>query len=82
MSVPTIQVTIVSPEAIVFEGQAERVVLPGTMGVFEILPQHAPLIASLSQGKIVCVGAARFETNLSFGFVELKNNHLTVCMVK
>ena len=38
---------IVSPERIEFEGQVESVLVPGTMGQFEILTNHAPIISSL-----------------------------------
>ena len=43
---------IVSPDGILFEGEAERVSFPGTAGSFDILPHHAPLIAALRQGTI------------------------------
>ena len=36
---------IVSPEKIEFEGDVERVVVPGTMGSFEIIQNHAPIIS-------------------------------------
>ena len=44
---------IVSPDGILFEGEAERVSFPGAAGSFDILPHHAPLIASLRQGTIL-----------------------------
>ena len=43
---------IVSPDGILFEGEAERVSFPGMVGSFDILPHHAPLIAALRQGAI------------------------------
>ena len=48
---------IVSPEKIEFEGDVERVVVPGTMGSFEILQNHAPIISSLEKGDVVYVTA-------------------------
>ena len=41
---------IVSPERIEFEGQVESVKVPGSMGSFEILTSHAPIISSLDKG--------------------------------
>ena len=35
---------IFSPEKEIFSGEVEHVTLPGTMGSFTILPQHAPII--------------------------------------
>ena len=44
---------IISPERIVFVGEVESVTVPGTMGEFQVLPNHAPLISSLDPGKVV-----------------------------
>ena len=38
---------IVSPEKVVYDGRVMRVVVPGTLGEFEILENHAPIISSL-----------------------------------
>lgn len=46
----TITVELVTPEALVFAGQAEMVVIPGTEGDFGVLPSHAPLIATIRPG--------------------------------
>ena len=47
-----LQLKIVSPERIEYEGRVYSVLVPGTMGQFEILTDHAPIISSLSAGKI------------------------------
>ena len=43
---------IITPERLIFEGEAELVQLPGSDGLFEILKGHAPMIASLGKGKV------------------------------
>lgn len=43
----SLDLKIVSPAKVEFRGQVERVVVPGTNGQFEILPNHAPIISSL-----------------------------------
>lgn len=43
---------IITPERIIFEGEADLVQLPGSDGLFEILKNHAPMIASLGKGKV------------------------------
>ncbi len=48
-----LQVTIVSPQAIVFQGEAQRVIVPGEQGIFEVGPFHRPLISLLLPGRIV-----------------------------
>lgn len=46
------QLEIISPESIVFTGEASSVILPGKNGYFEILNNHAPLIALLKKGNL------------------------------
>ena len=43
---------IVSPEKEIYNGEVESVTLPGTIGTFTILPQHAPIVSSLREGKV------------------------------
>ncbi len=40
-------------QEILFEGQSQSVVLPGTEGVFEILDFHKPVISRLKKGYII-----------------------------
>ena len=42
-----LQLKIVSPEKIEFDGTVESVLVPGAMGQFEILTDHAPIISTL-----------------------------------
>ena len=42
-----LQLKIVSPEKVVFQGEVESVLVPGTLGSFEILNDHAPINSSL-----------------------------------
>jgi F-type H+-transporting ATPase subunit epsilon len=46
------QVQIITPEKIVFEGEADMVVAPGGLGDFGVLPGHAPFISTLKAGVI------------------------------
>ena len=43
---------ITSPDKQIFSGNADLVQLPGSDGLFEILHNHAPMIAALGPGKI------------------------------
>ena len=47
-----LHLNIVSPEKEVFNGEVKSVTLPGTSGVFSILPQHAPIVSSLQEGTV------------------------------
>ncbi len=72
-------VEIISPDAILFTGQASIVTLPGVNGSFQIMNNHAPVIANLSKGS-VRVGegkdAEQFEVN--GGLVEVLKNKVVV----
>ena len=43
---------ILTPDKKVYEGEASSVTLPGTVGSFEILNHHAPIISTLEDGKV------------------------------
>ena len=71
---------ITSPDKQIFSGDAVLVQLPGSDGLFEILNNHAPMIAALGKGNI----KVQDETgNLQFfeirgGVCEVLENKITV----
>jgi len=76
-----IQLKIISPQREVLSTEAELVELPGEMGRFEVLKDHAPLISSLTAGKIRYVAdGEQHEIETQSGFVEVRNNVVTVCI--
>ena len=48
----TLQVDVVSAEALIFSGEAEFVVLPGESGELGIYPRHAPLLTRIKPGAV------------------------------
>jgi len=74
------QLDILTPERKVFSGKVYGISLPGTEGSFELLENHAPIIASLGKGKMkVLKDKTNFETyDISGGFVEMINNKASV----
>lgn len=81
MSGTELQLNIISAERNVFSGKVTSVTLPGTLGGFSILPDHAPLVSSLKAGTIVyVVGEETTETLIKSGFVEVSHNVVTVCI--
>ena len=72
---------IVSPERIVFTGEVDSVLVPGTVGPFEILDNHAPIISTLSEGKVAYnIKGAKTELQIVGGFVEVKKNLVSLCV--
>ncbi|MBR1798448.1 MAG: F0F1 ATP synthase subunit epsilon [Bacteroidales bacterium] len=58
------KLSIIKPDATLFDGDASLVQLPGSNGLFEIMDRHAPLLATLTKGSIRVVaegGEQRFE---------------------
>ena len=45
-------VKIIKPDTTLYDGPATLLQLPGTGGLFEILENHAPIISSLTEGRI------------------------------
>ncbi|MBL6669289.1 MAG: F0F1 ATP synthase subunit epsilon [Flavobacteriaceae bacterium] len=54
-------IDIVSPETTLFSGEIQSITVPGTKGSFQILNQHAPIVSTLTKGKVKIQG----ELNLS-----------------
>lgn len=70
---------IITPDKVIFNGEVSLVQLSGMDGLFEILKNHAPLIASLKQGKAkVEVNGENQFFNLNGGIVEVRNNKVLV----
>lgn len=73
---------IISPKGTSFDGEVEKVKVPGTAGQFEILDQHAPIISSLDAGVVeYSVPGKGVETvNIGGGFVEVHGNIVSLCV--
>ena len=48
----TFSLSVVTPEGSAYEGEAERLVVPGDAGEIGVLARHAPLVAMLRAGEI------------------------------
>ena len=76
-----LKLKIVSPEKVVFQGDVESVLVPGTLGSFEILNDHAPIISSLEVGKVEYTPQEGKQTlDIQGGFVECKKNEVSLCV--
>lgn len=72
---------IVSPEKILFTGEVENVLVPGEVGEFEILINHAPIISTLVEGRVVyTINSEKKTIMIKGGFVEVKKNVVSLCV--
>ena len=80
-STDNILLVIYSPERTILEKMVCKVSFPGTKGRFMVLKDHAPLISSLEEGRIVFVsGGVEENIDIKAGFVEIAYNKVTVCV--
>lgn len=72
-------VEILTPDKTLFSGTAEVVTLPGTNGSFQILENHAPLIANLGKGELSISTSGKTESfEVKGGLVEVLKNTVVV----
>lgn len=74
---PDMKLQIVSAKNPAIEAQTSKVFFPGADGSFEILKNHAPLIAALGKGEIRWEGGT---CSIKSGFVKVENNLLTAAV--
>ena len=64
---------IVTPEAILFSGEADSVAVPGINGEFQMLNSHAPIVSLLQEGTIKIYGTIKIEEDFKEKFSEEGN---------
>lgn len=68
---------IVTPEKKVFEGEVKSATFPGTLGSFQVLNNHAPLISTLQKGHVVYEDKdTEYDILIGGGVVEILNNRV------
>lgn len=76
-----LRLRIIAPDRLVYEGEVESVTLPGTVGSFTVLNNHAPIISSLENGKIAYKDVSGItELAIKSGFAEVSDNTLSACV--
>jgi F-type H+-transporting ATPase subunit epsilon len=73
---------IVTPDGLVFDGQIKEATLPGKEGEFGILPEHASLLSLLTTGVITIVKADGSEEGVVIdgGYAKIEENK-ALCVV-
>jgi len=73
-----LDVSILSPKEVIFEGRARSIILPGEEGVFEIMAFHKRLLSRLVSGQLLVDeesipirrGIVKFEQNKATIIIE------------
>jgi F-type H+-transporting ATPase subunit epsilon len=77
-----LKVSVISPEAVLFEGETDSVVAPAYDGEIGILTGHAPLMALLGSGELRLGTGAGPRFNVSGGFMQVFNDDVRVVTEK
>lgn len=74
------KIEIVTPDTTIYEGDVSLAQLPGLDGSFEILNNHAPMIAALKKGKVKVIDErkATLFFEISGGVAEILKNRILV----
>ena len=76
-----IRLNIITPESVLVDEMVDNVTLPGTMGSFQVLKDHAALLSSLTKGNVRYVSEGKAsEIAIRNGFVEVLDNVVSVCV--
>lgn len=72
---------IISSEKVEFSGEVDLVNLPGELGAFTVLKNHAAIISLLTAGVIEYdVQGERTSLEVKGGIVDVDNNVVSVCI--
>jgi F0F1-type ATP synthase epsilon subunit len=70
-----LEVTVLSPQEVMFEGKAKSIILPGEQGVFEALPFHKRILSRLISGRLF-IDEQGFP--IKRGIVKVNQNEVTI----
>ena len=77
-----LKVSVISPEKVLYEGEAESVVVPAFDGELGVLTGHAPLMTLIGNGILRLRERAGPESERKFsvagGFLQVADNHVRV----
>nr|ARW64982.1 ATP synthase CF1 subunit epsilon [Polysiphonia sertularioides] len=75
----TLTIRVIAPDKIVWDAEAEEIILPSSTGQLGILSKHIPLLTALD------IGVMRVRINKEWkpiillgGFAEVKNDNITI----
>jgi len=75
----TLQIRVIAPDTIVWDAEAEEIILPSSTGQLGILTGHIPLLTALDVGVMrVRIKKEWKPIILLGGFAEVENNNITI----
>ena len=77
-----LNVSVISPEAVLFEGTTESLVAPAFDGQVGILTGHAPMLTLLGNGELRLGGGSGQRFHVEGGFLQVVDNVVRVVTEK
>lgn len=73
---------IISAHEVTFSGEVTSVTMPGLLGSFTVLNNHAPLISVLTKGliKYADVAGELHDFEIAGGLADVNDNKISVCV--
>lgn len=73
---------IISAHEVTFSGDVSSVTLPGKLGSFTVLKDHAPIISVLVKGpvKYTLSDGEQQQLDIAGGLADVNNNVISVCI--
>jgi len=75
-----VKLTVITPDKLAYEGEATAVTVPGAAGSFQILKDHAAIVSTLEDGKVIIKINNNEERTIIIkgGVVEAKDNNIVI----
>jgi len=73
------KLTVITPDKLAFEGEVTAVTVPGSAGSFQILKNHAAIVSTLEDGKVIIKDNNSEQVIIiKGGVVEVKENVIII----
>lgn len=73
-----LQITIINPDEIVYQGEGDYVLAPTKHGTAGILPGHTPMFAELTKGDLVLAGRENKTIPIEAGLLKVRADTVTI----
>ena len=73
-------IVVLTPDQEIFKGAINAVKVPGVLGQFQVLNNHAPVVSALEEGEVILKKEEGGELTFKIekGFIEVLNNEISL----
>ena len=73
-----LRVSVISPEKVLYEGEADSLVVPAYDGEVGVLTGHAPMMTLLGSGELRLGGASPRRFTVEGGFMQVADDEVRI----